>query len=47
MPEDGKKLAVIGLIAGIGSFAGPIGALIFGPTAIGVNLISVACAYAQ
>ncbi|AZQ64757.1 MULTISPECIES: hypothetical protein [Flammeovirga] len=40
-----KVIATAGLVAGVAAFAGPVGALIAGPTAIGMGIASVYCAY--
>lgn len=40
-----KALNTIAFVAGVGSCFGPIGLAIFGPTAIIVSGISLACAY--
>lgn len=40
-----KKYSTIGLVFGILSFAGPIGAIAFGPTAIAMSAASTYCAY--
>ncbi|MGF7138638.1 hypothetical protein [Roseimarinus sediminis] len=42
-----KAIAVIGAAAGVGSLFGPIGALIFGPTALAMSVAGVVCAYAE
>ena len=40
-----EEIAVIGLVAGIASMFGPIGLLIAGPTALGMGIITVYCAF--
>jgi hypothetical protein len=40
-----KAIAVIGLVAGIGACVGPVGLLIAGPTAIGMGIFGVVCAF--
>lgn len=37
-----KAMATIAYVAGIGSFFGPVGALIFGPTAVVVGGVGLA-----
>lgn len=46
-PTANKIIAVTGLIAGIGSCFGPIGLLIAGPTALGMGVLSVVCAWKE
>ena len=45
--EAQKKYSTIGLVTGILSFFGPIGAITFGPTAIAMSAASTYCAYQQ
>ena len=40
-----KAISTAGFIAGLASFAGPIGAMIAGPTAVGMGIASIYCAY--
>lgn len=40
-----KALAVIGMVATIGSFFGPVGWIIAGPSAIGVGIGGLICAF--
>ncbi|HPR31105.1 MAG TPA: hypothetical protein PLK12_03375 [Prolixibacteraceae bacterium] len=40
-----RFIATVGLVAGVGSAFGPIGLLIFGPTALAMGVASVVCAY--
>lgn len=42
-----KAISTIGLVASVASFAGPIGALIAGPTALGMGIASAYCAYSE
>jgi uncharacterized protein YaaW (UPF0174 family) len=43
--ETAKFRSVVGGIATVGSFAGPIGAAIFGPTTVVLGAAAIACAY--
>ena len=40
-----RAIATIGFIAGVGSAFGPIGLAIFGPTALGMSVAGLYCAY--
>ena len=40
-----RFLTTAGLVAGVGSFFGPVGMAIFGPTTIGISVIYAVCAY--
>jgi hypothetical protein len=40
-----KAIATIGLVAGVASAIPGVGLLIFGPTALGMGIASVVCAY--
>jgi hypothetical protein len=40
-----RVIATAGLVAGIASAFGPIGLAIAGPTALGMGIASVVCAY--
>lgn len=42
-----KVIATVALVSGIGSFFGPVGALVFGPTAVVSSILGVACAYSE
>ncbi|MBA7534204.1 hypothetical protein ES705_26450 [subsurface metagenome] len=47
-PQANKAIATIGLITGAASlFGGPIGAIIFGPAALGMAIASFYCAYSK
>lgn len=40
-----KAMAIIGLVAGIGASFGPVGLAIAGPTAFGIAIGAVFCAF--
>lgn len=40
-----RAIAILGLISGIGAAFGPIGLAIAGPTALGMGVMSVFCAF--